>query len=134
MMKTAIFLRTVTMAVFIFISISITAQDKSEQVAAEDPTSLKTYIIERNIPDAGAFSMADLKGISQKSCQVLDGMGSDRIQWLHSYVAGDKIYCLYKAESVEAIKEHAEKGGFPANAITEVANIINPETATVTIE
>lgn len=132
-MKKLFFLRTIPMVVFILIAVNTKAQDKGEKVASEDP-ALKTYIIERNIPAAGEFSMADLQGISQKSCQVLDGMGPERIQWLHSYVAGDKIYCLYKAESVEAIKEHAEKGGFPANSITEVANIIDPRTATAKIE
>ncbi len=69
-------------------------------------TKLKTYVIERDIPKAGNFTLEDLKGISQISCGVLQEMGSDRIQWLHSYVTENKIYCVYRAENKEAIKEH----------------------------
>ncbi|SDB58113.1 Protein of unknown function [Flavobacteriaceae bacterium MAR_2010_188] len=90
---------------------------------------LKTYVIERNIADVGDTSMEDLVGISQKSCSVLDDLGADKIQWLHSYVAEDKIYCVYKAINKEVVKEHADKGGFPANSIMEVSTIISPETA-----
>ena len=89
---------------------------------------MKTYIIEREIPGAGKFTAAELKAISQTSCGVLKEMGP-KIQWLQSYVAGDKIYCIYKAGNEELIREHAKKGGFPANMITEVANIISPATA-----
>jgi hypothetical protein len=92
-------------------------------------TTMKTYLIEREIPDAGKLTAEQLKGISQKSCSVLKEMGP-RIEWIQSYVAGNKIYCIYKAESAELIKEHAIKGGFPANTITEVANVISPATAT----
>lgn len=91
--------------------------------------NLKTYVIERDIANVGTTSMSDLVAISQKSCSVLDEMGPEKIQWLHSYVAEDKIYCVYKAESKEALKEHAEKGGFPANSIMEVSNVISPDTA-----
>jgi hypothetical protein len=89
---------------------------------------MKTYIIEREIPGAGNFSPDQLKAISQTSCGVLRQMGP-QIEWLHSYVAGDKIYCIYKAENEDLVREHATKGGFPANRITEVANIIDPSTA-----
>lgn len=89
---------------------------------------LHTYVIERNIPGAGKLSAAELKSISQTSCTVLKEMGP-KIQWIQSYVTGDKIYCIYKAESVELVQEHAKKGGFPANSIAEVATIISPETA-----
>jgi len=91
--------------------------------------NMKTYVIERNIPDAGNFTPDELKGISQKSCSVLDQMGSENIQWLHSYVTEDKIYCVYKAQNKELLKEHASKGGFPANSISEVSTVISPETA-----
>lgn len=91
-------------------------------------TNMKTYLIEREIPNAGKLTAAELKSISQTSCAVLDDMGPS-IQWIHSYVAGNKIYCIYKAENEELIRKHAEKGGFPANTITEVASIISPETA-----
>lgn len=86
------------------------------------------YIIERDIPNAGALSAADLQGISQKSCGVLREMGPS-IQWLQSYVTGDKVYCVYIAPDEASIREHAEKGGFPANRISEVATIIDPTTA-----
>ncbi|MBL7846132.1 MAG: DUF4242 domain-containing protein [Cyclobacteriaceae bacterium] len=86
------------------------------------------YIIERQIPGAGGLSGQQLRSISQKSREVLCKLGTD-IQWIHSYVAGDKIYCIYLAPSEELIREHARLGGFPANSITEVTNIIEPLTA-----
>ena len=86
------------------------------------------YIIEREIPGAGSLSSDKLRAISQKSREVLCQLGTD-IQWIHSYVAGDKIYCIYLAPSEELIREHAKRGGFPANSITEVSNIIEPLTA-----
>jgi hypothetical protein len=89
---------------------------------------MKTYLIEREIPNAGKFTPEELKAISQKSCSVLDEMGP-QIQWIHSYVTGNKIFCIYKAENEQLIKEHADKGGFPANNIIEIASIISPATA-----
>jgi hypothetical protein len=89
---------------------------------------MKTYVIEREIEGAGKLSAEQLKAISQTSCSVLNEMGPS-IEWLHSYVTGNKIYCIYNAENETLIKEHAQKGGFPANAISEVAAIINPGTA-----
>ncbi|WP_445367109.1 DUF4242 domain-containing protein [Methylomonas sp. BW4-1] len=85
------------------------------------------YIIERDIPGAGQLTQAELQGISQKSCGVLRDMGP-RIQWLHSYVTGDKVYCIYIADSEQAIREHAEQGGFPANRIEQITSIIDPTT------
>lgn len=105
---------------------SMLAQKESK---AKNETVLKTYLIEREIPNAGALTQEELKGISQKSCTVLNEMGNKNIQWLHSYVTENKVYCLYKAKSKELIKEHAEKGGFPVNNITELANTISPKTA-----
>jgi hypothetical protein len=86
------------------------------------------YVIEREIPGAGKLSAAELKAISQKSCGVLSGMGPS-IQWVHSYVTGDKIYCVYNAPNEEAVREHAQKGGFPANSVARVHSIIDPTTA-----
>jgi len=86
------------------------------------------YIIEREIPGAGALSAEELHGISQKSCGVLGTMGPN-IQWLQSYVTGDKIYCVYIAPNEALVREHAEQGGFPANSISEVKSIIDPTTA-----
>ena len=86
------------------------------------------YIIERQIPGAGTLSAEKLRAISQKSRDVLCTLGND-IQWIHSYVAGDKIYCIYLAKNEELIREHAKLGGFPVNSVTEIANIIDLATA-----
>jgi hypothetical protein len=91
-------------------------------------TTMKTYLIERDIPEAGKLTPEQLKGISQKSCGVLKEMGP-QIEWLQSYVTGNKIFCVYRAESEELIREHAKKGGFPANVITEISTTISPATA-----
>jgi len=86
------------------------------------------YVIEREIPGAGKLSAEQLKGISQVSCGVLSKMGS-AIQWIHSYVTEDKIYCVYLAPNKEMVLEHAKQGGFPANSVSEVSAIIDPATA-----
>lgn len=86
------------------------------------------FVIERDIPGAGKMSPADLKGASQKSCEVLRGMGS-RVQWQQSYVTDDKIFCVYLAESESDVREHAQKSGFPANRISVVRAVIDPATA-----
>jgi hypothetical protein len=86
------------------------------------------YVIEREMPGAGRLSPAELKGASQKSCSVLKELGP-QIQWVHSYVADDKIYCVYIAPNKKLIEEHAKKGGFPANRINEIKTIIDPTTA-----
>ena len=86
------------------------------------------YVIEREIPGAGNMSAEQLVGISQKSCGVLNQMGPT-IQWSHSYVTGDKIYCIYVAPNEQMVREHAQRGGFPANRISEVKSVIDPVTA-----
>ena len=86
------------------------------------------YVIEREIPNAGNLSAEQLKGIANASCDVLRKMGPE-IQWKHSYVTDDKIYCVYIAPNKEMIQEHAEKGGFPANKISLVSEIIDPVTS-----
>ncbi len=86
------------------------------------------YVIERDIPGAGALSPQDLHGISQTSCGVLTEMGPS-IQWVQSYVTDDKIYCVYIAPNEGAVREHAQKGGFPANKVSEVRGMIDPTTA-----
>src|SRR5450432_494406 len=91
-------------------------------------TTMKTYLIERDIPDAGKLTPEQLKAISKTSCKVLKEMGP-QIQWIQSYVTGNKIFCVYKAENEELIREHAKKGGFPANQITEISAGISPATA-----
>ena len=86
------------------------------------------YLIEREIPGAGKLSSQQLQAISQKSCSVLNKLGS-QIQWLHSYVTNDKIYCVYISPNEEMIREHARQGGFPANRVSEVKAMIDPTTA-----
>ncbi|MGL2965953.1 DUF4242 domain-containing protein [Flavobacterium sp. XGLA_31] len=86
------------------------------------------YIIERDIPGAGDLTPDQLKGISQTSCGVLNNMGP-QIQWVESFVTGNKIYCVYIAPNEHMIMEHAQKGGFPANSISKITAIINPVTA-----
>jgi len=86
------------------------------------------YVIEREIPDAGKLTADQLKGISQTSCGVLSKLGP-QIQWVQSYVTGDKIYCIYNAPNEEMVREHARQGGFPANSVARVTSIIDPTTA-----
>jgi hypothetical protein len=86
------------------------------------------FVIERDIPGAGQLSAGELKNVSQKSCGVLSSMGPS-VQWVHSYVTGDKIYCVYHAKDESLVRRHAELGGFPANRISRVVAIIDPATA-----
>ena len=86
------------------------------------------YVIEREIPGAGKLTPEQLKGISQTSCGVLSNMGP-QIQWVHSYVTDDKIYCIYNAPNEEMVREHAKQGGFPANSVSKVSAIIDPVTS-----
>ena len=104
------------------------AQNANSKLQTQKSSQMKTYVIEREIPGAGKLTPEQLRSISQTSCGVLKEMGP-RIEWLHSYVTGNKIYCVYKAENEELVKEHAKKGGFPANSIAEVSTVISPETA-----
>jgi hypothetical protein len=85
------------------------------------------YVIEREVPGVGKLSSAELQAISQKSCGVLREMGP-AIQWVHSYVTDDRIYCVYIAPNEAAVREHAQRGGFPANRISEVRSVIDPTT------
>lgn len=85
------------------------------------------YLIEREIPGAGALTQDQLRGISQKSCSVLNRLGPG-IQWVQSYVTDDKVYCVYIAPDEELIRRHAAEGGFPANRISEIRTVIDPTT------
>ena len=104
------------------------ARATDEVTPATLPEGQHMYVIERVIPGAGSFSPEKLKSISVTSCGVLSKMGP-KIQWLHSYVTGDKIYCIYIAPDEATVREHAKLGGFPANSVSEVTTIISPETA-----
>jgi hypothetical protein len=86
------------------------------------------YVIERELPGAGKLSALELQGIAQKSCGVLMELGP-QVQWQHSYVTGDKIYCVYVAPNEELVREHAKRGGFPANRVERIATIIDPTTS-----
>ena len=117
------------LAIVLFASIAAKAQTTaSNNSSTANSTKMKTYLIERDIPNAGKLTPEQLKAISQKSCAVLQNMGP-QIQWIESYVTGDKIFCVYKAENEDLIREHAKEGGFPANVITEVSTTISPATA-----
>jgi hypothetical protein len=86
------------------------------------------FVIERDIPEAGSLSSEQLQAISQKSCGVLREMGT-QIQWVQSYVSDDKIYCIYVAPNEDAVRTHAQQGGFPANRISQIRSVIDPTTA-----
>ena len=86
------------------------------------------YVIERELAGAGNLSQQELRDVSQKSCSVLGELGP-AIQWIHSYVTADKIYCVYIAPNEDLVRKHAEQGGFPANQISEVKSVIDPTTS-----
>lgn len=124
---------TVLIATMLFtgftgIAQSNAAPENAKKNNNEMPSAMKTYVIERNIPGAGEFTPEKLKSISKTSCAVLKDMGPG-IQWIQSYVTDNKIFCVYKAESVELLKEHAQKGGFPITNVYEVSSVISPATA-----
>lgn len=116
------------LVLIVFTFNSVQAQQKENQTTPKNNDLMKTYVIERIISGAGDLTAEQLKGISQTSCTVLKEMGP-KIEWQHSYVTGDKIYCVYKAENKDLIETHANKGGFPANSISEVVTVISPATA-----
>jgi hypothetical protein len=100
-----------------------------EQPAPESlPSGMNMYVIERDMPGLGKLTPAELKGASQKSCGVLRNLGG-QVTWLHSYVTGDKMYCVYLAPNEALVREHARQGGFPANSVNKVSTIIGPRTA-----
>ncbi len=124
--------RTTAIIIALFSTSLIFGQEKAKDEKTKS-CKMKTYLIERAMPGADDLSQEELKAASQKSCQVLSDMGPN-IEWLHSYVVDDKLYCVYRSESKELIKEHAEKGGFPCTNIMEVKTQIGPFTAQVAVE
>jgi hypothetical protein len=113
----------------------LTGPDSGSIFSKHRPTKpgeqlMPKFLIEREIPKAGSLTPEQLQGISQKSCSVLRTMGP-KIQWLHSYVTGDKIYCVYIAENEADVRQHAKQGGFPANRVSEIVTVIDPTTAEV---
>ena len=94
---------------------------------------MKTYLIQRDLPNAWNLSLADRKAIAQRSCKVIKELGQDNIQWLHSYITNDNLWCIYRAENEDILKEHAKKGNFPCNNILEVVATFSPATAEVLV-
>jgi hypothetical protein len=92
------------------------------------PAGQNMYVIERDMPGLGKLTPAELKAAATTSCNVLKNLGP-KITWLHSYITGDKMYCVYLAPNEEMVREHAKEGGFPASAVNQVSTIIGPETA-----
>ena len=119
--------RYLFITLLLFCGLTTIAQTTTPAANKKEPV-MKTYLIERDIPGAGQLTPPDLKSISQKSCSVLTEMGP-KIKWLHSYVTGNKIYCVYQAENEELLREHGKKGGFPVTSITEIGTTISPATA-----
>ncbi len=130
-MKKTFYCCTLILAILLVFHFTGMAQTTSATTKSKTnkQTTMKMYVIEREIAGLGQFTPEQLKSASQTSCGVLKEMGS-KIEWLQSYVTGNKMYCIYRAENEELIKEHAKKGGFPANSIVEVSGIISPATAT----
>jgi len=110
------------------LAISLSAIAQSEALAQERKQSMAKYVIERDLPGAGKLSAAELRKISRKSRDVLEGMGP-KIQWLQSYVTEDKLYCVYIAEDEASIRKHAQAGGFPVSRISRISTTIDPVTA-----
>jgi len=123
-----IFLTSLLLMALTIFSVNNVAAQNSNSINEKIQPALKTYLIERDIPGAGQLTATDLKGISQKSCSVLKEMGSG-ISWVQSFVTGNKIFCVYRAENETLLREHAKKGGFPITSITEINNTISPKTA-----
>ena len=120
---------SLVLAVLLITATASMAQTKEKLNTSTVKTKeMKTYVIERDMPNVGNLTGAQLKSASQNSCAVLKDLGAG-IEWDHSYVTGNKIYCVYRAESIDIIKEHAQKAGFPANKISEVVTVISPKTA-----
>jgi hypothetical protein len=117
----------VAAALLLTVTVSL-AQTKENSNTTTKTKEMKTYVIEREMPEVGNLTDAQLKTASQNSCKVIKDLGPG-IVWDHSYVTANKIYCVYKAESIDIIKEHAKKAGLPANSITEVVTVISPKTA-----
>ena len=117
---------------FCFVSASGNAEleriAKQGSIGSADGRIMPQFVIERNMPGVGGASAEDLKGASQTSCGVLRDLGPE-IQWVHSYVTDDKIYCVYRAPDEAIIREHAKRGGFPADSISQVRAVIDPTTA-----
>ena len=125
--KTGTLLMTVMMLIG-YVTYGQKTDANSKQLTTSKQTNMKTYLIERHIPNAGKLTNAQLQEIAKKSCEVVKSMES-QIEWDHSYVVGDKLYCVYRATSEEVVREHGKKGEFPVDEIYQVAAVFSPESA-----
>jgi hypothetical protein len=137
-MKTTLKMIVVLMLVMIastsvFSQTATASATKTKTEKSMTTKKMNTYVIEREIPNAGKLTAEELQGISQKSCSVLKELGPD-IEWVHSYVTENKIFCIYRAENEEILRTHAMKGGFPINSINLLSTMISPKTATAKLE
>jgi hypothetical protein len=133
-MKTA-FISNMLLITLMTLSTATFSQTASATKTKNEKTMTKkmnTYVIEREIPNAGQMNAAELQGISQKSCGVLKELGQ-QIEWVQSYVTDNKIFCIYRAENEEILRTHAMKGGFPINKINLLSTMISPATATAAL-
>ena len=129
-MKTTIRIVSLILAMFVTnAGFAQTASAANSTKKTKVSTTMKTYVIEREIPGAGKLTGAELKTISQTSCNVIKELGPG-IEWVQSYVTENKIYCIYRAESEEVLRIHAAKGGFPINSVSVLSTMISPATAT----
>jgi len=124
------------LVILMLVSSTVIAQTeketKNKKQKAMEVKTMNTYVIEREIPDAGTFNAEALQGISKTSCSVLKDLGHG-IEWVHSYVTDNKIFCVYRAENEEILRMHAEKGGFPINSVHKLSTVISPATATASL-
>lgn len=132
-MKTSITM-TLLSLILMFGSLTAYTQTASASKTKKEKSmkTMNTYVIEREIPNAGNLTATDLQGIAQKSCSVLKELGPD-IEWVQSYVTDNKIFCIYKAENEEILRTHAMKGGFPINSVHLLSTVISPATATAAL-
>lgn len=129
-------LMNLLLAIVTFVSSAALAQtarvtETKKQTSMHNKT-MNTYVIEREIPNAGNLTAEALQGISKTSCSVLKELGPE-IQWVHSYVTDNKIFCIYRAENEQILRTHAEKGGFPINSVHKLSTVISPATATASL-
>jgi hypothetical protein len=125
--KTGSLLMTVLMLIG-YVTYGQKADENLKSLTTSKQTNMKTYLIERHIPNAGQLTNAQLQEIAIKSCNVVKSMGS-QIEWDHSYVVGEKLYCVYRATSEKVVREHGKKGDFPVDEIYQVAAVFSPESA-----
>lgn len=122
--------KTSSLLVFVFLLIgSVSYGQKTKANSSSNQNKkMNTYVIERNIPNVGDLSNAQLQEVAQKSCGVVSSLGSE-IEWDHSYISGNKMFCIYRATSEELVREHGKKGGFPVDNVYQVSAIFSPESA-----